>query len=164
MTSWFEFAAAAQQAGYTALAYNNRGYGASDPGDPLDVGADAAAALAFARANGAAAVFFFGASMNGAAALYLAAGEDLAGIASLSGVPDWDNTPGLEHAGEITEPALFVAAEDDGGAVQTARLMAEAVGGPARVQVYPTGGHGTDMFGDNPGLTSLLLDFLGQNS
>jgi pimeloyl-ACP methyl ester carboxylesterase len=46
MTSWFDFALAAQQAGYTALAYNNRGYGASDAGGPLDVGADALAAFA----------------------------------------------------------------------------------------------------------------------
>jgi pimeloyl-ACP methyl ester carboxylesterase len=164
MTSWFDFAAAAQQAGFSALAYNNRGYGGSDPGSPLDVGADAAAALAFARANGADAVFFFGASMNGAAALFLAAGEDLAGIASLSGVPEWDNTPGLERAPGVVEPALFVAAEDDGGAVESARLMADAVGGPSEVVVYPTGGHGTDMFGDNPGLTDLLLDFIRQHS
>jgi len=165
MTSWFDFAAAAQEAGYTALAYNNRGYGASDGGEgPLDVGADALAAISFARAGGAAQVFFFGASMNGAAALFAAAEEDLAGIASLSGVPDWDNTPGMARAAEITEPALFVAAEDDGSAAATAAAMAEAVGGESQIQSYPTGGHGTDMFGANPGLTTLLLDFLRAHS
>ncbi len=165
MTSWFEFAAAAQQAGYTALAYNNRGYGGSSATDgPLDVGVDALAAFAFARANGAEAVFFFGASMNGAAALFLAAEEDLAGIASLSGVPAWDNTPGLERAAEVTEPALFIAAEDDDGAVATARAMAEAVGGQPEVVAYPTGGHGTDMFAGNAGLTDLLLEFVGAHS
>jgi pimeloyl-ACP methyl ester carboxylesterase len=161
MTSWFEFAAAARQAGYTALAYNNRGYGGSDAGgDALDVGADALAAFAFARANGAGPVFFFGASMNGAAALFLAAEEDLAGIVSLSGVPAWDNTPGLERAVEVTAPALFVAALDDGDAAATAEAMAAAVSGDSQVVTYPTGGHGTAMFGDNPGLTNLLLDFI----
>jgi hypothetical protein len=161
MTSWFEFAAAAQQAGYTALAYNNRGYGGSDAGgESLDVGADALAAFSFARANGAGAVFFFGASMNGAAALFLAAEEDLAGIASLSGVPAWDNTPGLARAPEVTEPALFVAAADDGDAVAMAGEMAAAVGGDSQVVTYRTGGHGTALFGDNPGLTTLLLDFI----
>ena len=161
MTSWFAFAAAAQQAGYTALPYNNRGYGGSDPaGDALDVGADALAAFAFARANGAGAIFFFGASMNGAAALFLAAEEDLAGIASLSGVPVWDNTPGLARAPEVTEPALFVAAADDDEAVATAEAMAAAVSGDPQVVSYPTGGHGTDMFGANPGLRDLLLDFI----
>jgi len=164
MTSWFDFAAAAQQAGHTALAYNNRGYGNSDPGEPLDVGADARAAIAFARASGAARVFFFGASMNGAAALFAGAEEDLAGIASLSGVPDWDNTPGLARAAEVTEPALFVAAADDGDAVATAEAMAAAVGGESQVQAYPVGGHGTDMFRENPGLTDLLLDFIRQHS
>lgn len=164
MESWFEFAAAAQAQGFSALAYNNRGYGNSDPGEPLDVGADALAAIAFARVNGAARIFFFGASMNGAAALFAGAEEDLAGIASLSGVPDWDNTPGMARAGEITEPALFVAAEDDGTADETARLMAEAVGGPVQVEIYPRGGHGTRMFGQNPGLTDLLLEFIRQHS
>ncbi len=164
MTSWFGFAAALQEAGYTALAYNNRGYGASDAGDPLDVGADALAAFAYARANRAQAVFFFGASMNGAAALFLAAEEELAGLATLSGVPEWDNTPGMERAPEITEPALFVAAEDDGDAVATAQAMADAVAGEGEVVAYPTGGHGTEMFGDNPGLTDLLLEFVAAHS
>jgi pimeloyl-ACP methyl ester carboxylesterase len=164
MTSWFDFAAAAQEAGYTALAYNNRGYGASDAGTPLDVGADALAAFAYARANGAQAVFFFGASMNGAAALFLAAEEELAGLVTLSGVPAWDNTPGIDRAPEVTAPALFVAAEDDGDAVATAQAMADAVAGEARVVAYPTGGHGTEMFGDNPGLTGLLLEFVAAHS
>ena len=75
-------------------------------------------------------------------------------------MPAWDNTPGLERAPEVTEPALFVAAEDDGDAVATAEAMADAVGGESQVVAYPTGGHGTDMFGDNPGLTDLLLDFV----
>jgi pimeloyl-ACP methyl ester carboxylesterase len=165
MTSWFDFAAAAQQAGFTALAYDNRGYGASEgTRDPLDVGADALGAAAFARANEATAVFFFGASMNGAAALLLAAEEELAGIASLSGVPEWDNTPGIARAPEVTEPALFVAAEDDGDSVAMARAMADAVGGDAEVVTYPTGGHGTMMFAVNPGLTDLLLGFLRAHS
>jgi hypothetical protein len=102
--------------------------------------------------------------MNGAAALFLAAEEELAGLASLSGVPEWDNTPGLERAPEVTEPALFIAAEDDGDAVATAQAMAGAVGGEARVVAYPTGGHGTEMFGDNPGLTDLLLGFVAAHS
>ena len=98
--------------------------------------------------------------MNGAAALFLAAEEKPAGIASLSGVPAWDNTPSLERAPEVAEPALFVAAQDDGDAVATAEAMAAAAGGESEVVAYPTGGHGTDMFGDNPGLTTRLLDFL----
>ena len=162
LNSWLAFALALHEAtGYSVLAYNNRGYGNSQGSrDLIDVGADALAATAFARSQGAASVFFFGASMNGAAALFLAAEEDLAGIASLSGVPVWDNTPGLERAPEVTEPALFVAAQDDGDAVATAQAMAAATDGESEVVTYPTGGHGTDMFGDNPGLTTRLLDFL----
>ncbi|MBM3696062.1 MAG: hypothetical protein FJW79_09050 [Actinobacteria bacterium] len=160
MASWFDFATAAQEAGFTALAYNNRGYGGSEgTRDLIDVGSDALGAIAFARSNGADRVLFFGASMNGAAALFAAAEEDLAGIASLSGVPEWHNTPGLARAGDVTEPALFIAAEDDRGAVGTAEVMAAAVAGDTRVVVYPAGGHGTAMFRANPGLAALLLDF-----
>jgi len=164
MASWFDFAAVLQQAGYTALAYNNRGYGNSDDGAPLDVGADAQGALAFARVSGAEAVLFIGASMNGAAALFLAAEEDLAGIATLSGAPEWDNTPGLSRAGEVTEPALFVAARNDGDAALVADAMGASVAGNAQVIIYPTGGHGTAMFAANPGLADLLLRFVAANS
>jgi pimeloyl-ACP methyl ester carboxylesterase len=161
MISWFDFAAALNEAGFSALAYNNRGYGASEGSRELiDVGTDGRAAVEFARSQGAEQVFFFGASMNGAAALFLGAELDLAGIATLSGVPEWDNTPGLARAAEITEPAMFVAAEDDGSAVADAEAYADAVSGDWMLSIYPTGGHGTDMFGENPGLTTMLLDFV----
>jgi hypothetical protein len=69
----------------------------------------------------------------------------------------------MARAAEVTEPALFVAAEDDGNAVATAEAMAAAVGGESQVQAYPVGGHGTDMFRQNPGLTDVLLDFIRQH-
>jgi pimeloyl-ACP methyl ester carboxylesterase len=111
MTSWFDFAMAAADRGLVALTYNNRGYGASD-GDreDYDVGIDALAAIRFAREGGAEKIFYVGASMNGTAALYVGAREDLAGIASLSGVPEFAGTDGMGSTAGVGAPKLFVAA------------------------------------------------------
>ncbi|MFH1330581.1 MAG: hypothetical protein ABIJ48_08040 [Actinomycetota bacterium] len=93
LTSWLESTAVLEDAGYTAPAYNNRGYGGSEGGrDLVGAGADARAAAAFARSRGAGAVLFFAVSRTEAVALFPGAAEDLAGIASLPGVPAWDNT------------------------------------------------------------------------
>jgi pimeloyl-ACP methyl ester carboxylesterase len=164
MTSWFAFAGQLKAAGYSALAYNNRNYGNSDRADVLDVGTDALAAVAFVRSQGAAQVFYFGASMNGAAALYVAAEEELAGIATLAAATEWDNTSGLSRAGEITEPGLYVAGEYDDDAAVRAQTIADAVAGAAEVIIYPTGEHGTLLFGPCPELADVLIAFVSENS
>ena len=161
MTSWMPFAEMAQDAGFSALVFNNRGYGDSDPGDPavMDIGSDGVGAVAFARERGAGQIVFAGASMNGATALFLAAEDQLAGIVGVSASREWDNTPGLSRADEITEPSLFFGAGDDGAAVAEAEEFAEALLGVAIT--VDTGGHGTDMLDANPELYGDLLEFLG---
>jgi pimeloyl-ACP methyl ester carboxylesterase len=165
MTSFYDFAEELVAAGYTAFAYNNRGYGNSEPGPGgvVDVAADARAALAFAGSRGAARLFFVGASMNAPAALVMGAEEDLAGIVTLSGVPDWEGTSGLARAGEITAPALFVAARDDKDRVEIARSFGAATGGPHAIVEYETGGHGTDLF-VNDDLAPRIVEFLDRSS
>lgn len=165
MSSWFEFAEQVAAAGHTAFAFNNRGYGSSD-GDRNDprVGTDGAAALELARSRGAAKIFYFGASMNGAAALLLAAQEDLAGIATLSGVPQFGDADGLAVITEIAEPKLFIAARDDSGAVGDAEDFFDRSSEPRELLVFEVGGHGTDMFGENGEvLTETLLRFIAEH-
>lgn len=165
MTSWFPFAEAAASAGYTALTYNNRGYGDSD-GDKNDprLATDAEAALQVARSRGAQRIFFFGASMNGAAALAVAAAGELAGIATLSGVPEFGDTNGIDVISGIEEPKLFVAAQDDFGAVDDAREFFDRSSEPKELLIFDVGGHGTDMFGANEGLlTETLLRFIADH-
>ncbi len=158
MTSWFGFAEVVAGEGFSALVYNARGYGNSE-GDGFEVGTDALAAITFAREHGATGVIYIGASMNGAAAVFAAAEEDLLAIAALSAVPEFFGTQGLARAPEVTEPSLFVAAEDDGNAAADAEAYADAVAGPSETVVYPTGGHGTSMF-ENPDLETILLEFV----
>lgn len=162
MTSWFGFAMAAADRGLVALTYNNRGYGASD-GDreDYDVGIDALAAIRFAREGGAEKIFYVGASMNGTAALYVGAREDLAGIASLSGVPEFAGTDGMGSTAAVGAPKLFVAARDDGNRWEFAEAFYRASSEPRTLLLFDAGGHGTAMFEENEAeLTAALLDFL----
>lgn len=165
MTSWEDFAETLAETGVTALTYNNRGYGASEGvADEYDVGTDARAAIAFARANGAQQVFYMGASMNGTAAMYVGAKEDLVGIAVLSGVPDFEGIDGFGSLPQVEAPKLFVAARDDKDRAEQATKFYESASEPKTLILYDTGGHGTAMFGDNgPELTQALLEFVGEN-
>lgn len=163
-SSWFAFAEALQAEGFSALTYNNRGYGKSDAGGELLVATDARAAIAAARANGAETVFFFGASMNGAAALQVAAEGDLAGLAMLSAVQLFEDADGVGSAPQVTEPKLFVAAEDDAAAVIDAQALFDASPQPKELLVLEQGGHGTDMFRANPGLAVRLIEFVEANA
>ena len=82
MTSWFDFARLLADEGYTALAFNFRGYGESDSGDEAEfsVAEDVRAAIDAATAAGASKVFVVGASMGGTGAVVAAASNDIAGI------------------------------------------------------------------------------------
>lgn len=163
--SWSGFARDAAAAGYTVLTYNNRGHGESqgNRNDP-SVGVDADAALRFARSRGAVHPFYFGASMNGAAAMALAAREDLGGIATLSGVQAFGDTDGIGALPDVTEPKLFVAARDDQRAVNDLREFLIVADDPKSDLILDIGGHGTDMFDENRLLlTQTLLDFLAEH-
>ncbi|MFQ5948884.1 MAG: alpha/beta hydrolase [Acidimicrobiia bacterium] len=165
MDSWFEFAELLAAEGYMALAYNNRGYGDSE-GDKgsFQVATDAKAAIDFARSRGAERVFYLGASMNGAAAMVVGADEDLAGVATLSGVVEFFGADAEAAAPSVEEPKLFIAAEDDGGAPEAARLFFDLSPGQKRLEIFPGSAHGTALFRDHrEELTALLLEFVKSN-
>ena len=158
--SWFGFARQLQQSGYSALTYNNRGYGGSDDDGTLKVGIDALAAMAAARANGAEQVVYMGASMNGAAALFVGAQDGVAGVVSLSGVLSFQGTSGIDNAPLLMAPVLLVAAEDDPGAVPNARSFFDAAPDPKELLILPSGGHGTDMLFADASLAGRLIEFV----
>jgi alpha/beta superfamily hydrolase len=164
MSSWSRVAEALQDAGHSVLIYNNRGYGESD-GDrqPFNLGVDAEAALALARSQGAGVIVYGGASMNGATAIYLGATQDLAGIFTLSGVPQMPSLGGVDgYLADITEPHLFIAAEDDGLAASDARHFYDSSSEPREILIYESGGHGTDMLAANPDLEDVILGFVAE--
>jgi len=160
-TSWIELATLFQNEDYSVLAYNNRGYGESD-GDrePFDLLIDAAAALEYATAQGARGIAFGGASMNGATAMTLGAGNDFDAIFLLSGVPSFPSAPDAsDFLTDVEEPILFVAAEDDGSAASDARSYADAA--PlSELIVLAAGGHGTSMLEADPTLAARIVEWV----
>ncbi len=160
-TSWTELAILFQAEDYSVLAYNNRGYGASD-GDrePFDLLIDAKAALEYATAQGARGIVFGGASMNGAAAMTLGASNDFDAIFLLSGVPSFPSAPDATASlPDVEEPILFVAAEDDGNAAFDARSFADSAP-RSELIVLPTGGHATRMLTANLNLGARIVEWV----
>lgn len=162
-TSWVPVATGLQAAGYSVLAYDNRGYGGSTgPREPFALLDDARAALEFARAEGAEGVVYGGASMNGATAMIVGATEDVAALFMLSAVGSFPSVDDAEsHLADIEVHVVYFAARDDGSAVDDADRFRDAT--PLGESIfYETGGHGTDMLGDNPQLLDQVLFFLEQ--
>jgi len=113
---------------------------------------DVAAAVAEVRARGAQRVVAVGASMGGTAAVAAAGapGSGIDAVASLSAPGSFLEADALAAAPAVTVPALFVAAEDDGDAVEDARAMADAATASPSAEVIVVAGahHGTRMLPD----------------
>jgi pimeloyl-ACP methyl ester carboxylesterase len=78
-------------------------------------------------------------------------------------------SPGLDYRGVTTEdavekygsrPILIVASEEDTYSANSSKTLAELAQGEVELQMYNGAGHGTDMFGPQPDLTEILLNWL----
>jgi len=81
-------------------------------------------------------------------------------------------SPGLDYRGVTTgdkmalygeRPILLVASEEDGYAADSVRTLADLAQGETQFQLYNGAGHGTNMFGPQPDLADLILDWLNQH-
>jgi pimeloyl-ACP methyl ester carboxylesterase len=163
MESWFGFAAVLADSGYSAVAFNFRGYGNSG-GDGFAVATDAIAAFDYAAESGAARVFAIGASMGGTGVLAATADRDFAGVASLSAPAVFEGSDAVAGVAASTTPLLLIAAEDDGPYPADAAELRSARAG-AEVVILSGGRHGTDMFLDHgKELEETLLEFLAGRS
>jgi pimeloyl-ACP methyl ester carboxylesterase len=162
--SWFPFAERLASEGYTALAFDLRGYCPGGSGGcsegTKDVGAawmDVAGAATFLRAQGVSGVSLVGASMGGTASLVAAGGADppagqVQVVITLSAPVSIDGlsaTPELLLS--IQAAKLFIAALGDGVAAEAAQLLYEQASSPKRVEVLPVDAHGTDLLTANRG-------------
>ncbi len=160
MSSWFPFARLLAGEGYSALAFNFRGYGNSE-GDGFDVESDVIAAIDFALDQGAERLFVMGASMGGTGSLAASARRDVAGVVTLSAPAAFEGTDGLGAVPNIVAPKLFIAGDGDADYADIANTLADAAAEPKEVAIYASGEHGTNLFESNGDeLTALLFEFL----
>lgn len=163
MESWFAFASVLAESGYSALAFNFRGYGNSD-GDGFAVDVDTTAAMDFLASSGATSVIVIGASMGGTGAVAASAERTTNGTITLSAPDVFEGTDAVAAAATFAGPLLLIAAENDSPYPEDAVAIAGASAGGAQVAILPGGAHGTNLFDDHGGaVTSLILAFLATN-
>jgi len=143
-------------AGFTVLAYDSRGDGASDPGDPQQRVLDLIAAVDLARARGATKVFLLGASRGGALSLTGAMQIPVDGVITISAPPPADDPASVAA---VTAPSLYVNSENDGNAEST-QAMYDAANEPRQLQMYPDSGHGVALFARHADLVDLIVSFV----
>ena len=162
MTSWADFARRLALEGYTALAFNFRGYGRSDgEADEFDVAVDVRAAVDAAVASGAGRVFVVGASMGGAGAIAASASSEIAGTVALSAPTEFKGVNAESLAQFVTNPLLLVAAEEDGAAAEDAAAIGAAAKTEAQLVLLSGAEHGTNLLAEHgEELADLILDFL----
>lgn len=154
-------------AGYATLVVDMRGHGETGGAADWTLAADDLGRVwdAFVALDSVddARTAIIGASIGANMALRLGVDRpDIRAVVALS--------PGLDYRGVTTaelpaaygdRPLLLVASEDDAYAADSVRALAESAAN-ARVEVYATAGHGTNMFAAAPELTPLIIGWLDE--
>jgi pimeloyl-ACP methyl ester carboxylesterase len=167
---WTPYAQRLAAKGYTAIAFDFRGFGLSQSGTGEGVtryDRDVAAAVKLARAQGATKVFVVGASIGGNAVVV--AGADIRpavdGVVSLSG-PSTFRLDALSAAKRLRVPVLYAAGTIDEGGIyrQDARAMYEATPGSHKaIVLVPTAEHGVQLVGHPGKVRDRVEAFLAAN-
>jgi dienelactone hydrolase len=175
------FAKQLQAKGFGVLAIDGRGFGESvkttdgktvSPSRTDDavkaMKADVDKAFNFLKRQknvDSARVGIVGASYGSSLALdYAAENKEVKAVALLSpGINYFGNMPS-EPAAKMfgNRPLLLVAADDDKESAETVKKLKQ-IDEKYEMQIYPKGGHGTNLFGAKVGLEDLLEDFLTRN-
>jgi pimeloyl-ACP methyl ester carboxylesterase len=166
-TSWYPFATQLAATGkFTVLTFDFRGYGHSDGEKQFDrVDLDVQAAFDYVRGVlGIDRVYLVGASMGGTASLIVAARVDAAGVVSISSPDEFPPLDALAAVDDISEPKLFITAEDDIPAARSQEAMWAAASAPKEQQIYTGGEHGTALLQGTHAadLEARLLAFLSR--
>lgn len=165
---WADLAGELQAAGYAVLAIDLRGHGESGGSKAwTKMTADVEAAVDFLRRQGdtdATRIGIVGASIGANLALVVAAADPQVKTVVLL-------SPGLDYRGVQTEeamraygqrPALIVASQEDGYATDSSRTLDGLAQGKHQLKIYKGAGHGTRMFGPEPGLADLIAQWLDE--
>lgn len=162
MSSWFDFARLLADEGYTAIAFNFRGYGESDgqEGD-FGVAVDVRAAVQAALDDGARRVHIIGASMGGAGAVAASASDSIGATITLSAPDEFQGVNAASLAQLVDNPMLLIAADEDASAAEDAAAIASQAKGPTEVVILSGAQHGTNLFAEHGDeITTMILEFL----
>lgn len=175
-SSWFEFAGLLADRGYVALTFDFRGYcpggeaGCSEGEmDFPEMWRDVTAAMEVLRSRRVTTVILVGASLGGTASLVAAsrAGAGVDGVVALSAPREFQGLAADEQVVRgVFAPKLFLAGVDDFDAADAAEDLYEVGNPPKRVEILPTGDHGTDLLSGSQAEVArrLVLDFLARNA
>jgi pimeloyl-ACP methyl ester carboxylesterase len=165
---WAPYARRLAAKGYTAIAFDLRGFGLSQRGTGAGLtryDRDVAAAAKLARAQGATRVFLVGASIGGNAVVV--AGAEIRpavdGVVSLSG-PSTFRLDALSSAKRLKMPVLYAAGTIDQGGIyeQDAQAMYRATPGTHKsIVLVPTAEHGVQLVGHPGKVRDRVEAFLG---
>jgi len=148
---WYDMAKVFARRGYRVLAIDFRGFGLSPPPvhhDQTALWADIGGAAAEVRLLGAKRVVAIGSSMGGTALVVAGArpAYHLSGIISISGAGDFYGMDALAASRQVTIPAFFMAAHDDGSFPANARAMERRAQSKHKaLLILPGGTHGTPL-------------------
>ena len=146
-TAWADLPrVAAEQFGFSVLAWDFRGFGASDPGALGDIVMDWQAAIDFAVSQGATTIHAIGASMGGTSLMVQAAGDArISSLVLISAPALFAGIDALAAAPGVLQDTNFFAGDADGNAAADAQAMAAALGGKKGIRILPTALHGNDL-------------------
>lgn len=166
--SWADFADFLQGKGYLTLTFDFRGYGDSaGDRDIPEIWRDVLAAASRLRARGAESIVLVGASMGGTASLIAASRTDVNGVVTLSAPTTFMGLVAPpEVLAAIDEPKLFLAAEGDASAPESALALYERSSGAKRVEIVNGESHGTELLegGQAEVVRNIILQFLSANT
>jgi len=151
---WIPYARALAARGYLTIAFDFRGYGASQSpyGDAaFRQPADVTAMAKRARALGAKKVVLVGASMGGTAVVVAAANArpTVDGVVSLSGPSTFGVMNGVAAAKKLTMPTLYVVGSRDDGFLDESRALYDATASTSkRLKIVDGDDHGVDLLDD----------------
>ena len=137
---------ASEQFGFSTLAWDFRGFGASDAGERGDIVLDWLAAIEFAASQGATTIFAVGASMSGTSLVVAAASDSrVSSLVLISAPANFVGIDALSAAPDVSQDVFLIAGDADGNAVADAQAIADALGGKKGVRILETDLHGNDL-------------------
>ena len=161
---WAPYARRLASLGYTAIAFDFRGFGLSQHRTGaalLRYSADVSAAVKVARRSGARDVIVVGASIGGNAAIVAAANTrpPVDGVVSLSG-PATFRLDAVEAAKHLKVPVLYIAGTFDEGGIyrKDAETLYDATAGSDKtIEFVPSSEHGVQLV-SHPGKARELVE------